>query len=327
MSRHDELSELLQHPTALSGRLRETIDDIRAIGCGPVPIPNDALRLFLAEQSSAVQNLAVPLPRAAEPTRVRIVPVVTGEPVELAERSGRRRLPPVGVATRFASLGLVAKLGLGTAVAAASFTAAAAADVLPPPVQRVVERVVEAMMPFDAVSRPERGPAVPARGVGDTQPERPPAGVVAPSDDAVDRPAARTPRSFAGPGDPVAEAIWPGDRTGSSSGAATSTGAAPRPYGGGYGTVNSGPSGSRSYVDGTASPSPSAPVTNSSASPGTFSGGSTGAPSVATGWGSATGLSPSPAPTWVSSTEIPGVVGSPSPTPTTAPAPSRLTGW
>lgn len=101
---------------------RDLLEGLVELGAGPAPTPSAALQLFLAEQLVA----DLPAPRAAVAVSADVVPALPPAPA----RPGRRRL-----AGRVASLGLMAKVLLGSGAALAGVTGAGAAGALPPVLQ------------------------------------------------------------------------------------------------------------------------------------------------------------------------------------------------
>jgi Predicted solute binding protein len=137
----------------LAGRARDAdallplstfVAEMRAWGNLPVPPPSAALASVLAEGVTAIDHGALP---------------ATGERETAAPAAGifwlpkaRKRILPnrrSGVTARLAAASLATKVGLGCTMATASVTGAAAAGVLPDPVQRAVAGVVRALTPFE----------------------------------------------------------------------------------------------------------------------------------------------------------------------------------
>lgn len=109
----------------------DLLEGLIALGAGPAPTPSAALQLFLAEQQVA----DLPAPRAAAAVPADVVPALPPAP----SRPGRRH-----VAGRVASLGLTAKVLLGSGVALAGVTGVGAAGALPPVLQDAYDGVVDA---------------------------------------------------------------------------------------------------------------------------------------------------------------------------------------
>lgn len=126
--------------------LRDLIEGLGVLAEQP-PTPNPALRLFLAEQEAATR----PVPRSV-PSCSEVLPGAGARD----RRHGRSRRT---IAARLASLGLVAKVALGSGVALAGFTGAGVAGALPPALQDVWDGGGEAAAPRQAPA--DDGPAVP----------------------------------------------------------------------------------------------------------------------------------------------------------------------
>jgi len=105
------------------GQLTAFVHTVRSLGEGPAPRPSSRLEGVFAGS-------------------VAIAPA----------RGGRRRTLPRGLSTaaaKLAALGLAAKIGLGTAVAAAGVAGAGAAGILPDQANDQVRRGIEAVSPVE----------------------------------------------------------------------------------------------------------------------------------------------------------------------------------
>jgi hypothetical protein len=124
---------------------------VRAVGDGPAPRPSNELAALLEGRTKPDLGSADALDRLA-----------AAGPGEGSGRNHRRtgqRLTTraTGVTTKVAGLGLVAKIGLGTSLAAASVAGAGAAGVLPAAANDTVRDAIEAVSPvhlFDASDEP-----------------------------------------------------------------------------------------------------------------------------------------------------------------------------
>ncbi|MDQ3641997.1 MAG: hypothetical protein M3450_11205 [Actinomycetota bacterium] len=118
-------------PSAQSGFdwLLPFVEELGEASRGSAPPMTPALALLVAEGFS-IDKVDLPAPHAA------------GRP------KWARKLVLTGLATKFGSLGLVAKAAMGLTLVAASTTAAGAAGVLPAPAQHVVATVVDVATPF-----------------------------------------------------------------------------------------------------------------------------------------------------------------------------------
>ena len=113
-------------------------DRVRALGDEPVPAASPTLAAVLAGRVRLTTgpahdgDVAVPVPGAAH---------------------GRKRMPGMdraaGLTAKVASLGLVAKLGLGTSLAAAGVASAGAAGVLPAAANDAVRGAIEVVSPVE----------------------------------------------------------------------------------------------------------------------------------------------------------------------------------
>jgi hypothetical protein len=109
---------------------------VRQLGDGPPPPPSPALEAAFAGRPERRRRQGVSLPRGRLTT----------------------------TAAKVAGLGVVAKIGLGTSVAAAGVVAAGAGGVLPDPATREVRAGIEAVTPLDfGPPGPTRSPAEPDR--------------------------------------------------------------------------------------------------------------------------------------------------------------------
>jgi hypothetical protein len=126
-------------PSAQSGLdwLLPFVEDLEKASQEPAPVVRPALALLLKEGFSPVNGAVV----AGVPAPPRAV----------------RRPVLRGALTRVAGLSLVAKVGLGAGVAAATTTAAGAAGVLPDPAQHAVAKVVSAATPFSFPDKAKAG--------------------------------------------------------------------------------------------------------------------------------------------------------------------------
>jgi hypothetical protein len=124
--RGDEVDPQFE-PLALFAR------SVRALGDGPPPTPSPALRALI-ESGGRSDGLG---------TTTRVL---------AARATSRTR-------GRRAGMGLAAKLGLGTAVAAGSMAGAAAAGVLPDQAQNPVRAAIEAVTPVEFDAPADDGPA------------------------------------------------------------------------------------------------------------------------------------------------------------------------
>jgi hypothetical protein len=104
-------------------------DDVRALGDGPAPGLSEELALLLRGTSTSAGTGTASFDDA-------LPPLV----------ASRRRTP---LAVKVAGLGIIAKVGLGTSIAAASVVGAGAAGVLPGGANDVVRSAIEAVSPFD----------------------------------------------------------------------------------------------------------------------------------------------------------------------------------
>lgn len=119
------------------------LDEMRALGSGPVPAPSPALAALLASGRSTAAVLASPVALSSPPSR----------------RGGL-----AAAVAKLAGLGLAAKVGLGTAAFAAVATAGGVAGV------PVAEEIVDAVADFVAgAPEPVRQPTTTTTDV-DTQP-------------------------------------------------------------------------------------------------------------------------------------------------------------
>jgi hypothetical protein len=114
-------------------RVADFARQVRALGDGPPPPPSPALEAAFAGGLTRRRRQEVP----------------------------RRRGRLTTTAAKVAGLGVVAKIGLGTSVAAAGVVAAGAGGVLPDPATREVRAGIEAVTPFDF------GPPDPTQPPGD----------------------------------------------------------------------------------------------------------------------------------------------------------------
>jgi hypothetical protein len=109
-------------------------DDVRAVGDGPAPDPSAELAALLRGSRAGSAAFAEDMP--------------TGVAV--------RRRP--SLATKVAGLGVLAKVGLGTSIAAAGVIGGGAAGVLPGGAADVVRSAVEAISPFELGGSPPEQP-------------------------------------------------------------------------------------------------------------------------------------------------------------------------
>jgi hypothetical protein len=140
-------------------------DQVRALGDEPVPVPSRELTAVLAGR-------AVPVP-GADPYLTVVSAAGPGG------RPGRKRMPGTETAaamtTKVAGLSLLAKLGLGTSLAAAGMTGAGAAGVLPTAANDAVRGAIEIVTPVDFGSSgdtPSYGSKVSADATGESDGEK-----------------------------------------------------------------------------------------------------------------------------------------------------------
>lgn len=140
-------------------------DQVRALGDEPVPVPSHDLAAVLAGR-------AVPGP---DPDPYLSVVSAAGP----GGRSGRNRMPGIETAaamtTKVAGLSLLAKLGLGTSLAAAGVTGAGAAGVLPTAANDAVRGAIEVVTPVDFETpdeTPSYGSRVSADATGESDGEK-----------------------------------------------------------------------------------------------------------------------------------------------------------
>jgi hypothetical protein len=113
------------------------VDDVRTVADGPVPRPTAQLAALMAEGLSTEQG---DLPAT--------VPQVSARPKWRKRRMSVAQLL-AGLAAKLAGMGLAAKAALGLGAAAMMTTTAAAAGVLPDPVQHAVASVVNPVSPLN----------------------------------------------------------------------------------------------------------------------------------------------------------------------------------
>lgn len=140
----------------------QAMEDILA-GRAPSAELADLAELVQAVRSSAVSTRA---PRPSAELQAVLVEGLTTDKGDLPETAGSKVAEPAGqvfrlpkwrrpktmlelIASKVAAFSLAAKLGVGTAVAAASVTGAGAAGVLPGPAQDAVASVVSQVTPFE----------------------------------------------------------------------------------------------------------------------------------------------------------------------------------
>lgn len=114
---------------------------VPAVGDGPAPRPSDEL-------AAMFEGRIRPGFGTAGAPRVMAVTTAPDAPAaEEAARPGPQRL--ASLASKVAGLGLVAKIGLGTSLAAASVAGGGAAGVLPPAANDTVRDAIEAVSPVE----------------------------------------------------------------------------------------------------------------------------------------------------------------------------------
>jgi hypothetical protein len=109
---------------------------VRDVGDGPVPRASDELAELLAHGLDPSASVSAPTP---------------ADPPRSAPGPAPRRL--TAVAARVAGLGIVAKVALGSSLAAAGVGAAGAAGVLPAAANETVRDVIESVSPLEFVDR------------------------------------------------------------------------------------------------------------------------------------------------------------------------------
>lgn len=150
----------------------DLLEGLAVLGEGPVPLPSEGLRVFLAEQEAA----SLPVQREAPASAMALTHggALTALRTEPDRRGPRGR----GIAARLASLGLVSKVLLGSGAALAGVAGAGVAGALPPAFQHAWDVVEEASAslrgPADEESAAPDAPERPAIGPGsDTSPDAP----------------------------------------------------------------------------------------------------------------------------------------------------------
>lgn len=139
---------------------------VPAVGDRPVPRPSDELVAMF-------EGRVRPVPGPADAPEVATAVASPDVPAAERARPGTPRL--ASLASKVAGLGLVAKIGLGTSLAAASVAGGGAAGVLPPAANDTVRDAIEAVTPVEFTDpddgpRPsgDRAPSVPSTGPGGT---------------------------------------------------------------------------------------------------------------------------------------------------------------
>jgi hypothetical protein len=113
---------------------------VRAVGAGPAPRPSPQLAALLEGRTT---------PDLGTDDAAHLL-MATGHG-DASGRPGRGRA--AGLTARVAGLGLVAKIGLGASIAAASVTGAGAAGVLPAAANDTVRHAIEAVSPVEFTDR------------------------------------------------------------------------------------------------------------------------------------------------------------------------------
>lgn len=355
MNGHDDLAEFLQRPSLqeANGRLGETITALRALQDGPAPVANEALRLFLNEK-----RVSVLLTEKGDLSATAASNVHGSAPLQTSELPKRRRTMITNLvgalASKLASLGVAAQVGLGTVVAAASVTGAGAAGVLPPPVQNAVAGAVAAITPFHLPSDASKGPPNAPRNdvrntpgvAGNPGSTAPPAdhptdgattavtspGGVATTPDPTSAQGTVAPGSGSGTGSATGGSGGGGTSTygsGSGTGSATggSGGGGSSTYGSGSGTgsaTSGSGSGSSTYGSGTVTPTA---TPYDSGAPAPYSSGAPAPSSAPTTTSSAPSTAPSPVMSASPTSAPTSATTSTAPTSTTTSAPGTTSGW
>lgn len=134
---------------------------VPTVGDGPVPRPSDELVAMF-------EGRIRPVPDTAEAPRAMAAAPSPAVPGARAVPGGQRL---ASLASKVAGLGLVAKIGLGSSLAAASVAGGGAAGVLPPAANDTVRHAIEVVSPVEFTD-PGDGPG----RSGDPAPPGPSAG-------------------------------------------------------------------------------------------------------------------------------------------------------
>lgn len=138
---HDDVIEAIIRGEPVPG-LHEPVAafarQLRAIGDGPAPVPSPELAALLGGRARS---------------RLRVVGATRMAGASPGGRSGRNRMPGIdrvaGITSKVAGLSLVAKLGLGTSLAAAGVAGAGAAGVMPTAANNAVRGAIEVVSPLE----------------------------------------------------------------------------------------------------------------------------------------------------------------------------------